>query len=110
MSMNENEVLAKAVLKSAEFLNVDQDDLVTILGVDLRLSCNSEIDPISESGQRALILIRIFKSLHALNGNDIRLIQHFMKNFNKGKGGIPVEQIKDSEGLIAVLTFLEILK
>lgn len=110
MSMNGNEVLVKAVLKAADFLEVSQDDLVTVLGVDLRLSCNSEIDPISESGQRALILIRIFKSLHALNGNDIRLIQHFMKNFNKGTGGIPAEQIKDSEGLIAVLTFLEILK
>ncbi len=110
MVINENKVLAKAVLKAADFLSVSQDDLVTILGVDLRLSCNSELNVTSESGQRGLILIRIFKSLYALNGNDIEQVQHFMKNFNKGTDGIPAEQIKDSEGLIVVLTFLELVK
>ncbi|WP_228147024.1 hypothetical protein [Acinetobacter sp. ANC 4204] len=82
MNLNENEVLLKAVLKVTDLLNVSQDDLTTILGIDFRLICNSELDPKSESGKRALILIRIFKSLDALNGNDIRLNQHFMKNFN----------------------------
>lgn len=110
MSVNKNKVLAKSVLKVADLLKVSQDDLVTILGIDLRLSCNSELDPKSESGKRALILIRIFKLLYALSGNDVSQIQHFMKNFNKGTSGIPAEQIKDPESLIAVLEFLEIVK
>lgn len=61
MNLNENEVLLKAVLKVTDLLNVSQDDLTTILGIDFRLICNSELDPKSESGKRALILIRIFK-------------------------------------------------
>lgn len=110
MSMNGNEVLVKAVLKAADFLEISQDDLVTVLGVDLRLSCNSELDPTSESGHKALLLIRIFNLLYSLNGGDSEWIQHFMENYNEGTGGIPAEQINDSEGLIKVLKFVEVIK
>ncbi|MCO6798154.1 MbcA/ParS/Xre antitoxin family protein, partial [Pseudomonas aeruginosa] len=100
-------VLAKAVLKAAEQLSLDPDSLSVIIGIDLRLSNKLELDPESEQGNRAILLIRIYRSLYALNGGNLAWMQRFMKSPNTATGGIPSEQIKTYAGLIKVLQFLD---
>jgi len=107
MAVDRKTVLAKAVLKAAEQLGLDQDSLSVIIGTDLRSSNKLELDPDSEPGNRAIFLIRIYRSLYALNGGNLAWMQRFMKSPNRATGGIPSEQIKTYTGLLKVLRFLD---
>ncbi len=87
-------ILAKAVLATAERLDVTQDQLALILSIDSVETLTSlELDPTSKQGEIALTLIRITTSLDALAGGDTTWMQHFMKSSNKLINGIPVERV-----------------
>lgn len=111
--MNSNGVLAKGILNAADQLGLGLDQLGLVLGVDynmiLQLKANQELDPASKQGQQALLLIRIFQSLYALNGGNIEWIRHFMNSPNLITGGIPIEQIQQKAGLIKVLESVQSL-
>ena len=107
MAADRKIVLAKAVLKAAEQLDLDSENLSVILGTDLRLSNKLELDPESEPGNRAILLIRIYKALYAANGGNLAWMQRFMKSPNRATGGIPSEQIKTYTGLLKVLRYLD---
>lgn len=107
MATDRKIVLAKAVLNAAEQLNLDTESLSVILGINLRLSNKPELEPTSEPGNRAILLIRIYRSLYALTGGDLDWMQHFMKSPNTATGGIPSEQVKTYAGLLKVLQFLD---
>jgi hypothetical protein len=105
--MNNKTVLAKAVLKAAEQLGLEQAQLEQVL--NLHHTEIIELDPGSKSGQKALLLIQVFQSLYALNGGDIEWIRHFMNSQNRVTGGIPIEQIQQKAGLIKVLESVQSL-
>ena len=65
------------------------------------------IDPDSEQGKRALSLIRISIALEMLNGGNVEMIHHFMRNKNFLTRGVPVEQVQHPEGLVQILEFVE---
>lgn len=68
----ESHVLAVALENLKEILNFSSDDLGKIIRVHRntvsRLLKNGEIDPKSTEGELALLLIRVYRSLYALNG------------------------------------------
>lgn len=98
-------VLAKAALRAGQALGLTQEQTANVIGLDQ--SCfNPGIDPQKATGQRALMLIRIFQNLDALVGSDPVLIKCWMKGRNQGTNGIPAEQMQTSEGLEKVLGYL----
>ena len=104
--MNRDKVLAKAVLNTAKKLGLESNQLAKVLDVDhatiLQLKA---LDPESEQGERALILIQIFRSLYALSGGNANWIQRFMKSPNRMTCGIPIEQVQDETGLMKVYEY-----
>jgi hypothetical protein len=104
--MNRDKLLAKAVLNAAKKLELESNQLAKVLGVDhstiLQLKT---LDPESEQGERALILIQIFRSLYALSGGNANWIQRFMRSPNRMTGGIPIEQVQNETGLIKVFEY-----
>lgn len=113
LKMNRNSLLAKAALKAAENLELDEVHLGLVLGLNdttiAQLKVNGELDSLSKPGQRALQLINIFKLLHILSGGDEDWMRHFMQKHNFMSGGIPVEQIKSEEGLAKITQCLQTL-
>lgn len=104
--VDRNVVLAKAVLNTAKKLGLCDDQLCKVLGVDYSMIQQLKtLDPSSEPGERALILIQIFRSVYALSGGNAEWIQRFMKSPNRMTGGIPIEQVQDETGLIKVFEY-----
>ena len=107
-------VLAKAVLKAATELGLNQADLAAVLGVHRtaisRLKRNPSLDPDSKQGELALMLIRVARALFALTGGDEDWIRHFMRTSNKVTGGVPAEQVKTVAGLVTVLQFVDAIR
>ena len=101
-------VLAKAVLRAANILGLSEQRLKKVLKI-YHSSTIAELDPMSEAGQRALILIRIFQCLYSLSGSEERVIKKFMLNNNNLTKGIPIEQIEQESGLIEVLEYIQSL-
>lgn len=73
-SSTEQRVLAKAVMNVATQLNLSSIQLAEILGLDpaslAQREALPELDPQTESGQRAMYLVQIFKRLFAMTGGD----------------------------------------
>lgn len=107
-------VLAKAVLNASGQLGLKQADLAAVLGVHRtaisRLKQNPSLDPGSKQGELALLLIRLARALFALTGGDKDWIHHFMHTHNKITHGVPAQQIKNIQGLMTVLQFVDAIR
>lgn len=88
-------VLAKAVLTAAETLGLKQATLAAALGVHRskvgRLRHALSIDPSSEIGERALLLVRLACALSTLSGGDKVWVSHFMQAPSAVTGGVPAQ-------------------
>ena len=108
-------VLTKAVLKSAELLELPSVVLARILGVSeasiSRLFSGSrQIDPENKEGELALLLVRVYRSLDALVGTDASQRKAWMQSHNRGLNGRPIELIQRAEGLAAVVAYLDAMR
>jgi len=105
-------VLARAVLRTAELLGLTRGTLARVLGVSeagvSRLASGSRlIDPDSKEGELALLLVRLYRSLDALVGNDAEQRLRWLNSYNRGVNGTPVELIERAEGLAGVVAYLD---
>lgn len=57
--------------------------------------------------QRALLLIRLFRSVNAVAAGDEIMVRAWLHNANAALGGIPAEKIVTPDGLADVLVCLE---
>ena len=65
------------------------------------------VDPASKSGELALLLIRVYRSLYALVGGREEDLKHWMQTANRHTGGVPAEQVKSVAGLVNVVEYLD---
>ena len=105
-------VLSGAVLRTAGFLGLSRAVLARLLGVSeagvSRLASGARlIDPESKEGELALLLVRLYRSLDALVGNDAEQRLRWLGSFNRGLNGRPVELIERVEGLAGVVAYLD---
>ena len=104
-------VLAKGFLRASAQLGLRQADMAAVIGVHRtaisRLKQNQSLDPQSKQGELALLFLRLARSLYAATGGDAEWMRHFMTTKNNVTGGIPIEQIKQIQGLMNVLRFVD---
>lgn len=104
-------VLTRAALRAAEILDVPQRTLAEIIGVSpstISRAARAPLDPASKPGQLAALWVRVFRSLDAIVGSNDAAARAWLTTANAAFGGTrPLERMRDAEGLVHVLHYLD---
>ena len=105
-------VLTKATVRAAELLGLNSGDLARVIGVSAATvsryrQAAAGLSPASKSGQLALLLVRVFRSLYPLVGSDDHKRKAWMRSQNQALGGVPAQLILSPEGLARTLAYLD---
>lgn len=103
-------VLAKALTNVGKDLGLTQTWISAVVGKERSAINRGGIDPDSKSGELALLLIRVYRSLFVLVGGDAANMRHWMHTANAHTGGVPAEQIRSVQGLLRVLEYLDAMR
>lgn len=107
---NPRQVLAEATFNAARELGLSQQDLQAIVGKHPSNIRRHGIDPDSKSGELALMLIRLYRSLYVLIGGDPELMRQWLHTYNRGIGAVPAEQVRQVQGLAEVVGYLDAMR
>ena len=104
-------VLSKAVARAAERLGISRAQLARSLGVSAssvtRLYQGSyQLDPERKEWDLALLLVRAFRSLDSLVGDEATARQ-WLRSENAALNGSPIDLIAHAEGLVRVVQYLD---
>jgi uncharacterized protein (DUF2384 family) len=105
-------VLAKATTRTAALLGLSGAALARTIGaseptVSRILRGDRPLAPGSKEGELAALLVRVYRSLDALVGNDDRKRATWMTTPHHALGGVPKELVQTVEGLVATLNYLD---
>ena len=106
-------VLTKAVVNTANYLDLPKCKLAHILGVSsatvTRLYVNSyQLSPDKKEWDFAVLLVRLFRSLDSIVGGAANDAKKWLDSENKAFAGKkPVELIESTEGLVRVVNYLD---
>lgn len=108
-------VLTKAILNVAHFYDLSGKDLSEMIGISeasiTRLGQGKKfLTPDTKEGEMALLLIRIYRSLNALIGNNHSKAKLWLRSYNRYLQHKPIELLKTIPGLIAVLNYLDAMR
>ena len=107
-------VLAKAALAAAARLGVRNRHLALIIGTSeasvSRLNAGRGLEPASKEGELALLFLRLYRALDALVGGDDAKAQAWLHAQNDHLSGVPAERIRNVEGLVDVVQYLDALR
>ncbi|TXC67236.1 DUF2384 domain-containing protein [Piscinibacter aquaticus] len=109
-------VLATATERAAALLGLNGAALARILGVSEAtvsrvLRGERGLPPDSKEGELALLLVRLYRSLDALVGNDeSRRTSAWMRSSNDALGGVPATLILSAQGLVAAVAYLDAMR
>jgi uncharacterized protein (DUF2384 family) len=104
-------VLTKAVTRAAERLGISRSLLAKILGVSpptvTRLYKGGYmLDVRRKEWEFALLFVRVFRSLDSIVGNE-QAARQWLNSENRGLNGRPVDLIRQTEGLVRVVHYLD---
>lgn len=107
-------VLATAITKLKNEMKISPQDLADIIGkhrntIDRYLD-KGEIDPNSKNGELALLLVRVYRALFALNGGNKKAMIHWLNTYNRHIQGIPLDEMKNVMGLSHVVNYLDAMR
>jgi hypothetical protein len=107
-------VLTKALLNAAQLLGLKNRELAAVIGASeatvSRLARERVIEPNSKEGELSLLFLRLFRSLDALVGGDEGKARAWLHASNTHVGGVPVERIRQVEGLVDVVQYLDSMR
>jgi hypothetical protein len=107
-SLTDAQLLLRAVLRASDELELSRTALARVLGRDRSLfSRGKGIDPASKTGELALLVVRLFRSLAGLMGNDPIQMRHWFHTANRHTGGVPAEQVQRAEALVEIVQYLD---
>lgn len=104
------EVLGEALVNAGRALGMTQAELGAVVGKDRSAISRGRIEPEAKSGELALLLIRVYRSLFVLVGGDEAAMRHWMRTANHHTGGVPAEQVRSIQGLTRVLEYVDALR
>jgi uncharacterized protein (DUF2384 family) len=104
-------VLTKAVARAAERLDISRALLAKILGVSpptVTRLYNGEykLDERRKEWEFALLFVRVFRSLDSIVGDE-QTARQWLNSENRGLNGRPVDLIRQTEGLVRVVHYLD---
>jgi len=104
-------VLTKAVARAAERLDISRALLAKILGVSpptvTRLyNGDYKLDQRRTDWEFALLFVRVFRSLDSIVGHE-QTARQWLKSENRGLNGRPVDLMRQTEGLVRVVHYLD---
>jgi plasmid maintenance system antidote protein VapI len=105
-------VLAKGVGRAAALLGMTGSALARTVGaseatVSRILNGERPLNPDTKEGELAALLIRLYRSLDALVGNDGEKRLAWMNSHNRALGGVPRDLVQKAEGLCAAVAYLD---
>lgn len=108
-------VLATATQRAAGLLGLNGAALARILGVSeatvSRIARGERgLAPEAKEGELALLLVRLYRSLDALVGNDESRRLAWMRSPNDALGGVPAQLILSAQGLVAAVAYLDAMR
>jgi hypothetical protein len=103
-------VLAMAFLQAGKAMGLSQAVLARTIDRDRSSISRNGIDPETKSGELALLLVRVYRSLFALVGGDAGQIKHWMNTPNRHTGGVPAEQVRTVQGLVGIVEYLDAMR
>lgn len=113
LAMNKPQVLTKAVVNTATYLDLPKGKLAHILGVSsatvTRLYADTyRLAPDKKEWDFAVLLVRLFRSLDSIVGGAADDAKKWLASENKAFAGRkPVDLIESTEGLVRVVTYLD---
>mgnify|MGYP003611495619 CR=1 FL=1 len=104
-------VLTKAVARAAERLDISRAVLAKILGVSpptvTRIYNGAyQLDERRKEWEFALLFVRVFRSLDSIVGDE-QTARQWLNSDNRGLNGRPVDLIRQTEGLVRVVHYLD---
>ena len=106
----EAQVLATAFLNAGKELGLSQSVLEVVIDRDRSSIRRGGINPNTKSGELALMLIRVYRSLFVLMGGESVQIKHWMKTPNIHTGGVPADQVRGIETLVKIVRYLDAMR
>jgi len=108
-------VLAKATWRAARNLGLSGAALARVIGLSeatvSRLGRGEwDLSASSKEGQLAALLVRLFRSLDAIVGNDPSKVTAWMSSPNRALNGIPRELIESPQGLVQTLQYVDAMR
>lgn len=105
-------VLAKATVRASALLGLTGVTLGKIIGMSeasvSRLTRGERpLQTDTKEGELATLLVRVYRSLDALVGNDEKRRLEWLNTYNQGVNGVPKELIQTAQGLVRVATYLD---
>ncbi|MGQ0505755.1 MAG: antitoxin Xre-like helix-turn-helix domain-containing protein [Myxococcaceae bacterium] len=106
------DVLRKALVRAAERLGLNQAQLSRVIGVSestmARIVAGSaQLDVDRKEGELALLLLRVFRSLDTVVGEDSASLKAWFHAENVHLGGVPAKLVQRAEGLVRVAEYLD---
>lgn len=109
-------VLSQALLSIIDELKLSQSDLADILGVHRsKISRMSDdkatIHPDDRNeGDKAKLFLRIYRSLSILTNGNAEQIRAWLSSDNLDIGGIPMDAMKTTLGIVHVANYLDAMR
>lgn len=105
-------VLAKATVRAAGLLGLNGAALAKVLGASeatvSRIGRGERpLPPQSKEGELGALLVRLFRSLDALVGNDEERRLAWMSSHNHALNGTPAELILKAQGLVLAVAYVD---
>jgi len=109
--LTDGQLLLRAVMRASEELELSRTALARVLGRDRSLfSRGKGIDPATKTGELALLMVRLYRSLAGLMGNDPIQMRHWFHTANRHTGGVPAEQVQRAEALVEIVQYLDAMR
>jgi transcriptional regulator with XRE-family HTH domain len=108
-------VLTQATLRAAALLGLTDADVAQVLGVSgatvssLR-GGQRTVSLGSKEAELALMLVRIYRSLDGILGEDREALRAWFHTKNRHLRGVPSELIRRTDGLVNVLQYLDAMR
>ena len=115
LNHKEELVLTKAIVNLVDLYGFTGKDLYDITGISesskTRLHQGKKLlSPKTKEGEMALLLIRVYRSLNALVGNNHSKAKIWLNSFNSYFNKKPFEQMKTLAGLVDVVNYLDAIR
>lgn len=110
--LDPGKVLAKSTIRASAMLGLTGSGLGRIIGMSeasvSRLTRGERpLQPQTKEGELAILLVRAYRSLDALVGNDEKRRLEWLNSYNHGVNGVPKDLIQSAQGLVRVVSYLD---